>query len=143
MIDRVTNIDYNGGMYGRGIICGEKQITPDMWPFKAHFKNDPVFPAIIMTDGITQLGVFLFAHSGLLSHFENTNVTMIKGNCVKSKFRGQARHGYSTLSYEVHVKEVVRTDDTISVYFDAGIFNDGLQIIQVESYALKIFSDSN
>ena len=143
MIDRVTKIDYNGGMYGRGIICGEKQITPDMWPFKAHFKNDPVFPAIIMTDGVTQLGVFLFAHAGLLSKFESTNVTMINGNCVKSKFRGQARHGYSTLRYEVHVKDVVETDDCISVYFDAGIFNDGLQIIQVESYALKIFNDPN
>ena len=143
MIDRVTKIDYNGGMYGRGMICGEKQITPDMWPFKAHFKNDPVFPAIIMTDGVTQLGVFLFAHAGLLSKFESTNVTMINGNCVKSKFRGQARHGYSTLRYEVHVKDVIQTDDCISVYFDAGIFNDGLQIIQVESYALKIFSDPN
>ncbi len=143
MIDRVTKIDYNGGMYGRGIICGEKQITPDMWPFKAHFKNDPVFPAIIMTDGVTQLGVFLFAHAGLLSKFESSNVTMINGNCVKSKFRGQARHGYSTLRYEVHVKDVVQTEDCISVYFDAGIFNDGLQIIQVESYALKIFSDPN
>ncbi len=141
MIDRVTQIDYNGGMYGRGIICGEKQITPDMWPFKAHFKNDPVFPAIIMTDGVTQLGVFLFAHAGLLSKFESTNVTMINGNCVKSKFRGQARHGYSTLRYEIHVKDVVQTEDCISVYFDANIFNDGLQIIQVESYALKIFSD--
>ena len=143
MVDRVTNIDYNGGMYGRGIICGEKQLTPDMWPFKAHFKNDPVFPAIIMTDGITQLGVFLFAHAGLLSQFRNASITMIKGNCVKSKFRGQARHGYSKLSYEVHVKEVVRDKDSICVYFDAGIFNDGLQIIQVESYALKLFGDAN
>lgn len=143
MIDRVTQIDYNGGMYGRGIICGEKQITPDMWPFKAHFKNDPVFPAIIMTDGVTQLGVFLFAHAGLLSKFDSTNVTMINGNCVKSKFRGQARHGYSTLRYEIHVKDVVQTEESISVYFDANIFNDGLQIIQVESYALKIFSDPN
>ena len=143
MIDRVTQIDYNGGMYGRGIICGEKQITPDMWPFKAHFKNDPVFPAIIMTDGVTQLGVFLFAHAGLLSKFENATVTAINGNCVGSKFRGQARHGCSTLGYEVHVKEVVQTDDSISVYFDAKIFNDGLQIIQVESYALKIVSAPN
>jgi len=114
-----------------------------VWPFKAHFKNDPVFPAIIMTDGVTQLGVFLFAHTGLLSKFENATVTAINGNCVASKFRGQARHGYSTLGYEVHVKEVVQSDDAISVYFDAKIFNNGLQIIQVESYALKIVSAPN
>lgn len=141
MIDRVTQIDYNGGMYGRGIICGEKKITPDMWPFKAHFKNDPVFPAIIITDGVTQLGMFLFAHAGLLSQLKNSNCTMIDGNCVKSKFRGQVRHGYSTLYYKVHIKDVVQMDDFISVYFDAEIFNDDVQIIQVESYALKIFSD--
>lgn len=143
MIDRVIDIDYNGGMYGRGFICGEKQLTPDMWPFKAHFKNDPVFPAIIMTDGINQLGLFLFAHSGLLTQFENANVSMIKGNRVKSKFRGQARHGYSTLRFEIHVKDVIQTPAHISVYFDAGIFNDGLQIIQIENYALKIFSDNS
>jgi 3-hydroxymyristoyl/3-hydroxydecanoyl-(acyl carrier protein) dehydratase len=143
MIDRVTKIDYNGGMYGRGIICGEKQITPDMWPFKAHFKNDPVFPAIIMTDGITQLGVFLFLHAGLLTEYEHAAFAAVNGNTVISKFRGQARQGYSTLRYELHVKEVVQTDHSISVFFDAKIFYDDLQIIQVESYALKILSDPN
>ena len=138
MIDRVTEIDYNGGMYGRGIICGEKQITPDMWPFKAHFKNDPVFPAIITSDGVTQLGMFLFAHAGILDRFDNAYFTMIKGNCCDSKFRGQVRHGFSKLCYEVSVREVVETDKHICVYFDAAIFNDDIQIMQIDSYTLKI-----
>jgi len=143
MVDRVTNIDYNGGTYGRGIICGEKQITPDMWPFKAHFKNDPVFPAIITSDGVTQLGMFLFAHAGLLNKFDNVNVTMIKGNCVDSKFRGQVRHGYSILRYEVNVREVQETENSICTYFDAAIFNDEVQIMQIDSYALKITKADN
>ena len=143
MIDRVTNIDYNGGIYGRGLICGEKQITPDMWPFKAHFKNDPVFPAIITSDGVTQLGMFLFAHAGILDQFDNAYFTMIKGNCCDSKFRGQVRHGYSKLRYEVNVREVVQTEDHIRVYFDAAIFNDGIQIMQIDSYTLKISNADN
>ena len=143
MIDRVTEIDYNGGIYGRGIICGEKQITPDMWPFKAHFKNDPVFPAIITSDGVTQLGMFLFAHAGILDQFDNAYFTMIKGNCCDSKFRGQVRHGYSKLRYEVNVREVVQTEDHIRVYFDAAIFNDGIQIMQIDSYTLKISNADN
>ena len=138
MIDRVTNIDYNGGTYGRGLICGEKQITPDMWPFKAHFKNDPVFPAIITSDGVTQLGMFLFAHAGLLDKFKNPIFTMIKGNRVDSRFRGQVRHGYSILRYEVNIKEVVETEDAICAYFDAAIFNDEVQIMQIDSYTLKL-----
>lgn len=138
MVDRVTNIDYNGGIYGRGLICGEKQITPDMWPFKAHFKNDPVFPAIITSDGVTQLGMFLFAHAGLLDKFKNPIFTMIKGNRVDSRFRGQVRHGYSILRYEVNIKEVVETEDAICAYFDAAIFNDEVQIMQIDSYTLKL-----
>lgn len=143
MIDRVTEIDYNGGLYSRGIICGEKQITPDMWPFKAHFKNDPVFPAIITSDGVTQLGMFLFAHAGILDQFDNAYFTMIKGNCCDSKFRGQVRHGYSKLRYEVNVREVVQTEDHIRVYFDAAIFNDEIQIMQIDSYTLKISNADN
>ena len=143
MVDRVTHIDYNGGVYGRGIICGEKQITPDLWPFKAHFKNDPVFPAIIVSDGVTQLGMFLFTHAGLLNKFENTTFTMIKGNCVNSRFRGQVRHGYSKLRYEVSVRDFVETDEHICVYFDAAIYNDEVQIMQIDSYALKITSAAN
>lgn len=143
MIDRVTEIDYNGGIYGRGIICGEKQITPDMWPFKAHFKNDPVFPAIITSDGVTQLGMFLFAHAGILDQFDNAYFTMIKGNCCDSKFRGQVRHGYSKLRYEVNVREVVQAEDHIRVYFDAAIFNDDIQIMQIDSYTLKISNADN
>lgn len=143
MIDRITKIDYNGGVYGRGFICGEKQITPNMWPFKAHFKNDPVFPAIITSDGVTQLGMFLFAHAGLMNKFDNANFTMIKGNRVDSKFRGQVRHGYSTLRYEVSVKEVVETQENICIYLDAAIFNDNIQIMQIDSYSLKITNVDN
>ena len=143
MVDRVTNIDYNGGIYGRGIICGEKKVTPDMWPFKVHFKNDPVFPAIITSDAVTQLGMFLFVHAGLLNKFENAIFTTIKGNCVDSKFRGQVRHGYSTLRYEVSVRELVETEKAISVLFDAAIFNDDVQIMQIDSYALKITEANN
>jgi 3-hydroxymyristoyl/3-hydroxydecanoyl-(acyl carrier protein) dehydratase len=140
MIDRVTEIDYNGGIYGRGYICGEKQITPDMWPFKVHFKNDPVFPAIITSDGVSQLGMFLFAHAGLLGKFDNANFTMVKGNCTTSRFRGQVRYGYSTLRYKISVREVIETENHIIAWFDAAIFNDDIQIMQIDSYALKITS---
>ena len=143
MVDRVTQIDYNGGVYGRGLICGEKQITPDMWPFKAHFKNDPVFPAIIVSDGVTQLGMFLFAHAGLLNKFPNPYFTSVVGNCVKSRFRGQTRHGYSTLRYEVSIKDLVEYEDHIDLFYDAKIFNDEVQIMQIDSYALRIRNGEN
>jgi 3-hydroxymyristoyl/3-hydroxydecanoyl-(acyl carrier protein) dehydratase len=138
MVDRVTQIDYNGGIYGRGFISGEKQITPDMWPFKAHFKNDPVFPAIIVSDAVTQLGMFLFTHAGLLNKFPNPYFTNVMDNCIKSRFRGQTRHGYSTLRYEVSIKDLVEYEDHMDLFYDAKIFNDEVQIMQIDSYALRI-----
>jgi 3-hydroxymyristoyl/3-hydroxydecanoyl-(acyl carrier protein) dehydratase len=138
MVDRVTQIDYNGGVYGRGFISGEKQITPDMWPFKAHFKNDPVFPAIIVSDAVTQLGMFLFTHAGLLNKFPNPYFTNVMDNCIKSRFRGQTRHGYSTLRYEVSIKDLVEYEDHMDLFYDAKIFNDEVQIMQIDSYALRI-----
>ena len=76
----------------------------------------------------------------MLNKFDNATFTMIKGNCVDSRFRGQVRHGYSTLRYEVNVKELVETEESISVYFDAAIFNDEVQIMQIDSYTLKIIN---
>ncbi len=140
MIDRITDIDYNGGKYGRGLICGEKDITPDMWPFKVHFKNDPVFPAIIMIDGIEQISAFLFQHTGMLQQFDNVYATMMLNSDrpIKSQFRGQVRKGNSLLRYEVHVKEVIEKEDAIYVITEANIFNDGIKVIQVDDFGLKI-----
>jgi hypothetical protein len=61
---------------------------------------------------------------------------------VDSRFRGQVRHGYSILRYEVNVKEVVATEDAVCAYFDAAIFNDDVQIMQIDSYTLKL-TDAN
>ena len=141
MIQRVTNIDYNGGKYGCGLICGERDITPDMWPFEAHFKNDPVFPGIIMIDGAIQLAVFLMAHTGILGHYHNTCIVTKLNSTVKSKFRGQVRKAHSILRYEMHIREAEEREDGIHFVMDAGIFNNEVQVIQVEHFTFRIFGD--
>ncbi|MBE5936304.1 MAG: hypothetical protein E7262_11095 [Lachnospiraceae bacterium] len=138
MIKRITNIDYNGGKYGRGLICAECDITPDMWPFEVHFKNDPVLPGIVMIDGITQLEMFLFAHAGLLGHYDKCNVSMINDSPISCKFRGQVRKGHSLLRYEIHIKDVIEKEDGIYIYTETGIFNDDVQVIQIGNYGMKI-----
>lgn len=141
VIDKVTNIDYNGGKYGRGIICGEKNITPDMWPFEVHFKNDPVFPGIIMLDGVMQLSMFLLGHTGILGYYNDTEVEIASGSHVKTKFRGQVRKENSLLRYELHIKECVIKEDGIYILTDAAIFNEDVQVIQVEDYELRVYDN--
>ena len=74
----------------------------------------------------------------LLNKFDNATFTTIKGNCCNSRFRGQVRHGYSKLRYEISVREVVEDEDSICVYLDAAIFNDDVQIMQIDSYSMRI-----
>jgi len=43
----------------------------------------------------------------------------------------------------VSVRDVVETMEHICVYFDAAIFNDEIQIMQIDSYTLKISNADN
>lgn len=141
MLERILKIDYNGGKYGRGFISGEKDITPDLWPFDVHFKNDPVFPGIIMIDGVTQIEIFLLAQTGVFSQFKSAQVRMITNQPIVTKFRGQVRRGNSTLRYELHIKESKMCEDGYYLTTDAAIFNNEIQVISIESFGMKVVGE--
>ena len=67
MLTRIPLIDPKGKAFGGGRIIGEWDVDPDFWAFDAHFKNDPILPGILMTEGINQTLNFLFYYAG----FEN------------------------------------------------------------------------
>ncbi len=60
MFDRITKISDYSGKYGAGEIVAELDITPKLWFFDCHFKNDPVMPGCLGLDAMWQLlGFFL------------------------------------------------------------------------------------
>jgi len=60
MIDRIVNIDNDGGSHGKGSITAELDIHPDLWFFDCHFPGDPVMPGCLGLDAMWQLvGFFL------------------------------------------------------------------------------------
>ena len=44
MIDRILSIEKTGGVYNKGSIIAELDITEESWYFHCHFKGDPVMP---------------------------------------------------------------------------------------------------
>ena len=42
MIDRILSIEKTGGIYDKGTITAELDITEESWFFICHFKGDPV-----------------------------------------------------------------------------------------------------
>ena len=47
MFDRVTEINDNGGEFGKGMVRAELDVKPDLWFFGCHFKNDSVMPGCL------------------------------------------------------------------------------------------------
>jgi len=60
MFNRITQIDRDGGAYGKGQVRAELDVNPDLWFFKCHFIGDPVMPGCLGVDAVWQmLGFFL------------------------------------------------------------------------------------
>ena len=64
MLDRIVQIDSDGGEYGRGQIIAELDITPELWFFDCHFPGDPVMPGCLGLDALWQLLGFYLGWSG-------------------------------------------------------------------------------
>ena len=64
MFDRVTEINEEGGCYGKGYVEAEFDIKPDLWFFDCHFQGDPVMPGCLGLDALWQLTGFFLGWSG-------------------------------------------------------------------------------
>ena len=60
MFDRITQVDKDGGVNGKGQIVAELDINPELWFFECHFIGDPVMPGCLGLDALWQmLGFYL------------------------------------------------------------------------------------
>ena len=50
MVDRIVEINADGGLHGKGYIEAELDIKPDLWFFACHFVGDPVMPGCLGLD---------------------------------------------------------------------------------------------
>lgn len=94
MVDRV--IDIRGDEHGIGI----KNVTINEPQFQGHFPGDPVFPGVLMIEGMAQTaGVLCIAATGT----QSASVFFLTIN--KAKFRKPVRPG-DTIEY--HMNRIAR-----------------------------------
>lgn len=58
MIDRIMDINNDGGSHGKGSITAELDIHPDLWFFGCHFVDDPVMPGCLGLDALCNCADF-------------------------------------------------------------------------------------
>lgn len=104
-IDEVLEFDAKGGPWGRGYLRAVKVITPDLWFFGGHFKNDPCMPGTLMLEGAVQALAFYMAALGVTVRRDGWRFEAGKNENVTMWCRGQCVPTSREVVYEVYVEE--------------------------------------
>ena len=131
MMDRVVNINAEGGRHGRGEAIAELDIHPDLWFFSCHFEGDPVMPGCLGLDGLWQLVGFYLSWSGHLGTARALGVG-------KVKFRGQVLPSAKKITYHINIRQLKATSSAMAVA-DGVVSVDGSKIYTADGLRVGVF----
>ncbi len=134
MMDRITHISDEGGLFGKGKIIAELDINPDLWFFACHFQGDPVMPGCLGLDAMWQLIGFFLCWSGGPG----------KGRalgCGEVKFTGQVLPTAKKVTYKIDLKRVIMRRLVMGIG-DATMEVDGKTIYQAKDLRVGLFTST-
>ena len=131
MIDRIAEINNDGGLHGKGFIEAELDINPDLWFFGCHFVDDPVMPGCLGLDALWQLCGFFLSWSGCKG----------KGRALGSgqvKFTGQILPTAKKVTYTLNIKRVITRRLSMAIA-DGTVSVDGRVIYTADDLRVGLF----
>ena len=135
MFDRITEINADGGLHGKGYIEAELDIRPDLWFFECHFIDDPVMPGCLGLDALWQLCGFFLTWLDC----KGKGRALGAGNV---KFTGQVLPTASKVTYVLNVKRVI-TRKLNMVIADGTVSVDGRTIYTAEDLRVGLFTSTD
>ena len=137
LIDRIVELDPQGGRYGLGSIRAEADIDPEAWFLTCHFIDDRVMPGTLMYECCAHtLRVFLqrmgwFTDSGSVVYEPKPGVRSIL------KCRGPVTPRTRKVLYEVHIRQL-GFDPAPFAVADAHMFADGRRIVMFRDMSMQV-----
>lgn len=135
MLDRITNINAEGGEHGKGEIIAELDVNPDLWFFECHFEEDPVMPGCLGLDAMWQLIGFFLGWKG------NPGRGRALG-AGEVKFFGQVLPSAKRVTYEIQMKRVIERKLVMGIG-DASLKVDGREIYTAKDLRVGLFTSTD
>jgi len=138
MLDRITEVDPEGGPWGLGLITAEKDLHPDDWYFPCHFKDDEVLAGSLQAEGGGQLLQFFMLYLGMHGLVKDARFQPIEGLPQKVRCRKQVTPKNTKLTYRMEIKEISLLPEP-RVLSDVEILTeDGLVAVHFENLGLRL-----
>lgn len=135
MFDRVTEIQTEGGRFGKGMLVAEKDVLFNEWFFFSHFQGDPVMPGVLQLDAILQLAGFYLMHMGFDGHGRALRTGKIS-------FREQVRPHHKIVTYKLIFKKIASKPTPVA-FAEAVAEVDGELSVEVRGIMVGLFADLN
>lgn len=135
MMDRITHISQDGGVYGKGQMLAELDIHPDLWFFGVHFQGDPVMPGCLGLDAMWQLVGFYLGWVGGLGRGRALGVGEVK-------FTGQVLPSARMVQYRIDLKRVINSRLVMGIG-DGTMLVDGREIYTAKDLRVGLFTSTD
>ncbi len=137
LVDRVVELDPQGGRYGLGQIRAEMDIHPDDWFLTCHFCDDHVMPGTLMYECCMHTLRIYLLRMGWVGEEGTTWCEPVPGVDSGLKCRGQVIETTRTVTYQVSIKQLGYGPEPFAIV-DALMFADGKPIVEIPNMSVRL-----
>jgi acyl transferase domain-containing protein/3-hydroxymyristoyl/3-hydroxydecanoyl-(acyl carrier protein) dehydratase len=136
LVDRVAQLDPNGGRFGVGQIRAEADIHADDWFLTCHFVDDQVMPGTLMYECCLHTLRIYLMRIGWVGEQTEVVCEPVPGVASQLKCRGQVTAATRTVTYEVTLKERGYRPEPYALA-DALMYADGKPIVEISNMCVR------
>ncbi|NNL77745.1 MAG: hypothetical protein HKO68_15530 [Desulfobacterales bacterium] len=137
MINRIVNLEPQGGRFGLGLIQAEADIDPQAWFLTCHFVDDMVMPGTLMYECCAHtLRVFL-QRLGWVTEKSGVYYEPVAGVESTLKCRGPVTPRTRKVIYEIEISKIGYKPEPYAIA-DAHMYADGHRIVYFKDMSLQM-----
>ncbi len=139
MIDQIELMDFETGLYGKGVIKGIKKVDPREWFFDAHFYQDPVCPGSLGVESFLQLLRFFLVKKFDIP-LDAYTLQMTPHHAHEWIYRGQIIPTHQTIEVQAHIKDISVSSNRYTLTADGALSVDNICIYEMKNFSVEFVS---